>query len=147
MAPLLFSWSGGWRHTGMRSNSSWVPCSTTRPSSNTTILSQALIVVRRCAMTRAVAWVASTRASKARWTTFSLAGSSAEVASSRIRNCGSRTIARAMAMRWRWPPESVRPRLPTKVYILSGRAWTKSKADALRKASHTCASVGSGCTP
>ena len=39
-------------------------------------------------------------------------GSRAEVASSRIRIGGSLSSARAMAMRWRWPPESRLPRSP-----------------------------------
>jgi hypothetical protein len=43
----------------------------------------------------------------------SVVGSSAEVASSSRRIAGSRTIARAIATRWRWPPESRPPRSPT----------------------------------
>ena len=41
--------------------------------------------------------------------------STEEVASSRMRIRGSARIARAIAIRWRWPPESVRPRSPTRV--------------------------------
>ena len=43
----------------------------------------------------------------------SLSLSSDEVASSRIRMRGSARIARAIATRWRWPPESFTPRSPT----------------------------------
>ena len=37
------------------------------------------------------------------------------VASSRIRIRGSTRSARAIAIRWRWPPESVTPRSPITV--------------------------------
>mmetsp|Transcript_66130 Transcript_66130/g.183096 ORF Transcript_66130/g.183096 Transcript_66130/m.183096 type:complete len:88 (+) Transcript_66130:254-517(+) len=86
-----------------------------RPSSKTRIWSQSLTVVRRCAMISAVAPVFLMRVSSAACTIFSLAGSRAEVASSRMRICGCRIMARAMATRWRWPPERVRPRPPTMV--------------------------------
>ncbi len=45
----------------------------------------------------------------------SVCASTDEVASSRIRIRGSASSARAIATRWRWPPESVRPRSPTSV--------------------------------
>ena len=45
----------------------------------------------------------------------SLSASRSEVASSRRRMGGSFRKARAMAMRWRWPPESLTPRSPTRV--------------------------------
>ena len=41
--------------------------------------------------------------------------STEEVASSRMRMRGSASRARAMATRWRCPPESVSPRSPTTV--------------------------------
>ena len=41
--------------------------------------------------------------------------SRAEVASSRTRMGAFFKMARAMAMRWRWPPESLTPRSPTMV--------------------------------
>ena len=41
--------------------------------------------------------------------TFSVVGSSALVASSRIRNDGSLTRARAISRRWRCPPEKLTP--------------------------------------
>ena len=39
----------------------------------------------------------------------------ADVASSRINTCGLASAARARAMRWRCPPDSVNPRSPTAV--------------------------------
>jgi len=47
----------------------------------------------------------------------SVVWSSAEVASSSSRIDGLRTIARAIAMRWRCPPDSVSPRSPTEVSV------------------------------
>ena len=45
----------------------------------------------------------------------SVVASTDAVASSRIRIRGSITSARAIASRWRWPPESVIPRSPITV--------------------------------
>ena len=45
----------------------------------------------------------------------SVEASTLEVASSRTRIRGSASSARAMAIRWRWPPLSVSPRSPTRV--------------------------------
>ena len=45
----------------------------------------------------------------------SVVASTDAVASSRMRIRGSISSARAIAIRWRWPPESVRPRSPTRV--------------------------------
>ena len=45
----------------------------------------------------------------------SVVASTEEVASSRIRIRGSASSARAIATRWRWPPERVSPRSPTLV--------------------------------
>ncbi len=45
----------------------------------------------------------------------SVEASTEAVASSRIRIRGSTTSARAIAIRWRWPPESVIPRSPITV--------------------------------
>ena len=42
----------------------------------------------------------------------SVVASTEAVASSRIRIRGSTASARAIARRWRWPPESVIPRSP-----------------------------------
>ena len=49
------------------------------------------------------------------WTTRCDAVSSAAVASSRKRIFGSRTMARAIAILWRWPPDSWPPLSPTRV--------------------------------
>ena len=45
----------------------------------------------------------------------SLVGSTELVASSRISTLGSARMARARAMRWRWPPDSEKPRSPISV--------------------------------
>ena len=45
----------------------------------------------------------------------SVVASTDEVASSRIRIRGSASSARAIAKRWRWPPDSVSPRSPISV--------------------------------
>ena len=45
----------------------------------------------------------------------SVVASTDEVASSRISTRGSARKARAIAIRWRCPPDSVRPRSPTRV--------------------------------
>ena len=42
----------------------------------------------------------------------SVEASTEEVASSRISTRGLASSARAIAIRWRWPPERVRPRSP-----------------------------------
>ena len=49
------------------------------------------------------------------WMAASVSLSIAEVASSRTSTAGSRSSARAMVMRWRWPPESFWPRSPTRL--------------------------------
>ena len=45
----------------------------------------------------------------------SVEASTDAVASSSTSTRGSTRKARAMAMRWRWPPDSVKPRSPTTV--------------------------------
>ena len=47
------------------------------------------------------------------WIAASTSLSSAEVASSSTRIGAFLRITRAIAMRWRWPPESLTPRSPT----------------------------------
>ena len=83
---------------------SWRPSSTMRPSSRTAILSAPSTVDSRWAMTIVVR--PSISRSKASWTWCSDSESSDEVASSSRMMGASRSMARAMAMRWRWPPES-----------------------------------------
>ena len=51
----------------------------------------------------------------------SVVWSSADVASSSSSSEGLRMTARAIAMRWRWPPDSVSPRSPTGVSYFCGR--------------------------
>ena len=46
----------------------------------------------------------------------SVAGSKALVASSKSNKRGSRRIARAIAIRWRWPPDKQPPPNPTGVF-------------------------------
>jgi len=47
------------------------------------------------------------------WIAASTSESSAEVASSRMSTGAFFSIMRAMAIRWRWPPDSFTPRSPT----------------------------------
>ena len=56
------------------------------------------------------------------------------MASSRIRIGGSFSSARAMAMRWRWPPERRVPFSPRTVSYPCGSAWMNSCALAARAA-------------
>mmetsp|Transcript_26228 Transcript_26228/g.59292 ORF Transcript_26228/g.59292 Transcript_26228/m.59292 type:complete len:123 (+) Transcript_26228:289-657(+) len=86
------------------------------------------MVLSRCAMTMVVWRPRCSRASRAACTTRSLVVSSADVASSRIRICGLRTIARAMAMRCFCPPERATPRSPTSVSYPWGNEVMKSCA-------------------
>ena len=60
----------------------------------------------------------------------SVEASTDAVASSRIRTRGSTASARAIASRWRCPPESVIPRSPMMVSYPSGSRWTNSCACA-----------------
>ncbi len=96
-----------------RCSSSWVPLSTTRPPSSTAMRSARWSVDRRWATSRVVR-PAMTRRSPS-WMAASTRASTALVASSRTRIRGSARMARARAIRWRWPPDSVSPRSPTTV--------------------------------
>ena len=69
------------------------------------------------------------RRSSAAWTSVSLSASSEDVASSSSSSGASRRIARAMAMRWRWPPDSVTPRSPTAVSNPCGRRSMNSRRE------------------
>ena len=94
-------------------SSSCVPRSSMRPLSITTISSASEMVLGRWAMMNVVRpCVTSCRA---RRILNSVSTSTLEVASSRMRMRGSMTSARAMAMRWRCPPLSVKPRSPMTV--------------------------------
>src|SRR6185312_518681 len=84
-----------------------------RPCSSTRMMSALRTVERRCAMMKVVRL--QHNASIARLMRASVALSSALVASSRIRIGASFSIARAIARRWRSPPDSERPRSLTAV--------------------------------
>ena len=71
------------------------------------------MVERRWAITIVV--VSFEIAARLAWTACSVALSSAEVASSKIKIRGRFRMARAMATRCFSPPESLRPRSPTSV--------------------------------
>mmetsp|Transcript_72859 Transcript_72859/g.235731 ORF Transcript_72859/g.235731 Transcript_72859/m.235731 type:complete len:84 (-) Transcript_72859:2085-2336(-) len=72
-------------------------------------------VLRRWAMITTVMEPAAIMESMACCTWRSDSASSALVASSSSSTLGRRTMARAMAMRCFWPPESCTPRSPTSV--------------------------------
>ena len=95
------------------SSSSCVPCAVMRPPSITITRSASAIVDRRCAITSVVRPSITSRS--ARLISRSVAASTLAVASSRTSTRGSVTIARAIAMRCRCPPDSVSPRSPTSV--------------------------------
>ena len=69
------------------------------------------IVDRRCAI--AITVLPSISPSSCSWMASSTSLSSAEVASSSTRIGASFSTTRAIAMRWRCPPESFTPRSPT----------------------------------
>mmetsp|Transcript_9796 Transcript_9796/g.16264 ORF Transcript_9796/g.16264 Transcript_9796/m.16264 type:complete len:186 (-) Transcript_9796:469-1026(-) len=124
------------------SNSLWLPCSTTRPSLTTAIVSACRIVESLCAIMTLVRCSVATISSSAACTTFSLALSSADVASSKSSTAGCRTRARAIATRCFCPPDSFSPRLPTCVPYPSARlSLMKPCAFAMRAAASTSASV------
>ena len=75
---------------------------------------------------------------------LSVVASTLEVASSRIRMRGSASRARAIATRWRWPPESVCPRSPTSVSSPSGRSSSTSVRPARSDAAATSSALASG---
>ena len=84
-----------------------------RPSSSTITSSASEIVDMRCAITNVVR--PSITSASACLIALSVVASTLEVASSRISTRGAASSARAMATRWRWPPDRVRPRSPTRV--------------------------------
>ena len=82
------------------------------------------MVDRRWAMTRVVRW--RIRSSSAACTARSLSLSRAEVASSRMSTGASLYSARAMARRWRCPPDNWPPLWPMTVSTPCGRLSTNS---------------------
>ena len=79
------------------------------PSSSTTRSASAMVAGRWAITIVVRPRITSASASRI---SCSLVGSTDEVASSRISTRGSARMARAMAMRWRWPPDSEKPRSP-----------------------------------
>ena len=96
-----------------RMRSSWRPSATMRPPSSTTTRSARLIVESRWAMMSVVRPRISVRS--APWISNSRCASTALVASSSMRIRGLTSSVRAIAMRWRCPPDSVYPRSPITV--------------------------------
>jgi hypothetical protein len=86
------------------------------------------MVDSRCAITSVVRPF-MTRSSAA-WMWRSDSVSSADVASSRIRIGASFSSARAIARRWRWPPDSSTPFSPTRVSKPCGSCSMNSRAKA-----------------
>ncbi|KAG1439223.1 hypothetical protein G6F55_013781 [Rhizopus delemar] len=82
-----------------------------RPWSITTSRSMRAMVDSRCAI--AITVLPPISSSRLSWIAASTSESSAEVASSSTRSGASFSSTRAMAMRWRWPPDSFTPRSPT----------------------------------
>mmetsp|Transcript_47271 Transcript_47271/g.54467 ORF Transcript_47271/g.54467 Transcript_47271/m.54467 type:complete len:130 (+) Transcript_47271:328-717(+) len=124
------------------SNCPSVPCSTMAPLSTTQMLSQFLIVSSRWAMVSVV--FPCDTFSSADWINFSDLLSRALVASSKRRILGFDTMARAMAIRCFWPPDSLLPPRPTMRSYFSGALVMKSSALASRAASSIWSSVASG---
>jgi sugar phosphate isomerase/epimerase len=77
-------------------------------------------------------------------TPLSSLGLTLDVASSSRRIDGSASSARAIATRWRWPPDSFTPRSPTTVSYCSGIRSMNSSQWATRATRFTSASVASG---
>ena len=109
-APRPAPPSAGDRGRRARISSAWRPLSTTRPWSSTRMRSAPITLDRRCARISVVRPCASR--SSACWITASFSASTEDSASSRTRIGESRSNARAIARRWRWPPDSSTPRSP-----------------------------------
>ncbi|APC36356.1 hypothetical protein A9R04_17455 [Nocardiopsis dassonvillei] len=104
-----------------------MPTARTRPASMTTIRSALVTVDGRCATTMTLVWRAASSMISLR--PLSLAASSWEVASSMSSSRGPRGRARAMATRWRSPPEIVRPLRQDSTAAASRRAVSASSAE------------------
>mmetsp|Transcript_5679 Transcript_5679/g.17535 ORF Transcript_5679/g.17535 Transcript_5679/m.17535 type:complete len:170 (+) Transcript_5679:107-616(+) len=90
-----------------------VPCCSTRPVSDSTAMVSQQRIRARLWVTTSVVGRASQGASTASARAAAVGASRAEVGSSRISTGACRTSARAVATRWRSPPESSCPPLPT----------------------------------
>src|SRR2546423_354122 len=78
-------------------------------------------------------WISSRRLTTPAW----MLTSRADTGSSRISTFGSRAIARAMPMRWRWPRRGLAaPRLPDQAERLAGEEVERHAADRLDLADH-----------
>mmetsp|Transcript_23509 Transcript_23509/g.53595 ORF Transcript_23509/g.53595 Transcript_23509/m.53595 type:complete len:105 (+) Transcript_23509:244-558(+) len=98
------------------------------------------MVDKRWAMMSVVRCCFCRSSSSASWTCFSLTASRAAVASSNSSREGSRTNARAMAMRCFWPPLKACPLLPTSVKYWEGSLQMKACALAALAALMICSS-------
>mmetsp|Transcript_30859 Transcript_30859/g.83613 ORF Transcript_30859/g.83613 Transcript_30859/m.83613 type:complete len:105 (-) Transcript_30859:1101-1415(-) len=98
------------------------------------------MVDKRWAMTSVVRCCFSKSSSSASCTCRSLTESRAAVASSNSNRDGSRTSARAMAMRCFWPPLKACPLLPTSVPYWRGNLQMNACAFAALAALTICSS-------
>lgn len=119
------------------SNESTKSIPLTSPSFITTMVSTFLIVLNLCAITNVVLLLPAIISSIAAYTTRSDYVSSADVASSSMRIGGFLRMARAMAMRCFWPPDSCTPASPTHVLRPSGSCEMKWQAFAALAAAST----------
>ena len=119
-----------------------MPTAATRPASINTTLSAIAMVPGRWAITIVVR--PSITVSIAARISCSFDGSTALVASSSTSTLGSLTSALAIAIRWRWPPDSENPRSPSTVAYPSGRSSMKSAAPASSAARRTVSKSASG---
>ena len=127
---------------GRSRNSCGEPSSMTLPELITMIRSKFCSVDNRCAI--AITGRPTISRSSACWIASSDELSSADVASSSSRIGAFFRIARAIAIRWRCPPESFTPRSPTIVSNPSGIASMKSVQRASRAAASTSSRLASG---
>ena len=139
--PCCFDSSSRYK-PGRSRNSCGEPSSMTLPELITMIRSKFCSVDRRCAIATTVRPTISR--SSACWIASSDELSSADVASSSSRIGAFFRIARAIAIRWRCPPESFTPRSPTIVSNPSGIASMKSVQRASRAAASTSSRLASG---
>ena len=132
------------RRSGSSASSSrWVPRPTCVPSSSTRIWSASMMVETRWAT---MSTVASATTGAERGAQPGVGGQVERrervVEEVDARACGP--AARAMARRWRWPPETLVPPWAMRASSPPGIAATKSRAWAISSASHSSSSVASG---
>ena len=122
-------------------SSSCVPMPTMPPSSSTTMRSASVMVETRCATTILVTCGNSRH--NACLSLASVVRSSAENESSNTRMSGLCTIARAIASRWRWPPDTLVPPWAMRAFSPPSMSATKSRPCAISSACQSSASVAS----